>query len=75
MPPEDFVALPDKEQYLKENVLFREVTLKAKVKEEKFKNEIYTRYYVQDAEFVVEGGSDQPEKNKKNCDDQATAQD
>ena len=63
MTPESFVTLSNKDQYLKENVFFREVLLKAKVKEEKFKNEIYTRYYIQHAEYVADGES--PEKCQK----------
>ena len=53
-----FHELGDKTQYLKENVLFREVKLMTKMKEEMFKGEQTKRYYVQSAEFVEDTTAD-----------------
>ena len=44
--------LEDPAAYLKENVFYREMKLQTKVKEEKFKGETVTRYYVQEAKFL-----------------------
>lgn len=52
MTADKFKQLKDKENYLKENVFYRDVKMLAKVKDEQFKGEIHTRYYVQEAEFV-----------------------
>ena len=46
MSAKDFYKHKEPAAYLKENVLFREVKLHAKVKEETFKGELVTRYYV-----------------------------
>jgi len=42
----DFANLKEKEKYLKENVLYREVKLEAKQKTEVFKGEVHTRFYI-----------------------------
>ena len=50
--------LEDPAAYLKENVFFREMKLQTKVKEEQFKGELATRYYVQEAKFVEDAVSE-----------------
>ncbi len=49
---EKFSNLKQKEEYIRENVLFREIVLEAKTKEELVQGEMHTRYYVQTAKFV-----------------------
>ena len=59
MSSDDFTLLKDKSQHIKENVLFRQVKLKAKTKDEEFKGVSITRYYVQSVEFVSDEVTEQ----------------
>lgn len=52
MPADSFKKLPDKEEHLRENVLFRECAIKYVVKEELFRNEVVKRHYAINASFV-----------------------